>query len=374
MISSDKFNAQFDRFLKYIYKTSGDSNFRSFSSNETTEEQEGYKYKIYDLARENLDFRNWTEDMIGSRKIHEKSVESIRLRVEGENNNLVDWRLVDRYASGELIKTDTEELEQLLYDLYRDIRDEGEIFAELREVLGSNYSLLAYLYFIKDRRRFLPISTTRFDKGFELLGVDYKSSYQCNWGNYTQYNLLIEEVKFLLMEKGVADVSLLDAHSFLWIISKDLEKEGDDGEGIGIKLWNKKPSIVREDDYRRKVEKQEKATRKISDSELAERLKDIPDKVRRKVVIATAYERNPLVADYARRRANGICELCKEKAPFNKKDGTPFLEIHHIQWLSKGGEDNISNTVALCPNCHRKMHILNLDEDVNYLKALEKKI
>ena len=40
-----------------------------------------------------------------------------------------------------------------------------------------------------------------------------------------------------------------------------------------------------------------------------------------------------------------------------------FLECHHIIWLAQGGEDTIANTVALCPNCHRKMHVLNRNAD-----------
>ncbi|MBC8673865.1 HNH endonuclease [Aeromonas hydrophila] len=47
----------------------------------------------------------------------------------------------------------------------------------------------------------------------------------------------------------------------------------------------------------------------------------------------------------------------KHKAPFNRvSDGTPYLEVHHIQPLANGGEDTIQNTMALCPNCHRKRH------------------
>ena len=45
----------------------------------------------------------------------------------------------------------------------------------------------------------------------------------------------------------------------------------------------------------------------------------------------------------------------------------PFLETHHVIWLADGGDDSIENTVALCPNCHKKMHVLNLDEDVDKL-------
>jgi 5-methylcytosine-specific restriction enzyme A len=69
------------------------------------------------------------------------------------------------------------------------------------------------------------------------------------------------------------------------------------------------------------------------------------------------------VSDWAKRRANGICQLCQSHAPFITKQGDPFLETHHIISLGKDGKDNIENTVALCPNCHRKMHALNQEDD-----------
>ena len=81
-----------------------------------------------------------------------------------------------------------------------------------------------------------------------------------------------------------------------------------------------------------------------------------------------SYERNAAVSELAKRRANGKCQLCDQNAPFLTKDGTPYLEIHHIICLAKGGRDSPENTVALCPNCHRRMHSLNLDSDLNNLK------
>ena len=84
------------------------------------------------------------------------------------------------------------------------------------------------------------------------------------------------------------------------------------------------------------------------------------------------YERDEKVVKYALLRANGICELCEKKAPFNKKDGSPFLEVHHIDFLSNGGDDTIENVSALCPNCHRKMHALEIKEDIEKLKAKAK--
>lgn len=83
-------------------------------------------------------------------------------------------------------------------------------------------------------------------------------------------------------------------------------------------------------------------------------------------MITSGYERNTYVSEYAKRRANGICQLCDQPAPYLNKKGEPHLHIHHIEWLSRGGEDSIYNT--LCPNCHDKMHVQDLEEDVRKLK------
>jgi hypothetical protein len=66
-------------------------------------------------------------------------------------------------------------------------------------------------------------------------------------------------------------------------------------------------------------------------------------------------QRSAAIRAYALNRANGLCESCEVKAPFETKEG-PYLEGHHVTPLSKGGSDTIANVIALCPNCHRKAH------------------
>ena len=69
------------------------------------------------------------------------------------------------------------------------------------------------------------------------------------------------------------------------------------------------------------------------------------------------YNRNPDVIAERLYIAAGYCEDCKQKAPFLRKStGEPYLEVHHIIPLSQNGEDSVDNTIALCPNCHRKRH------------------
>jgi hypothetical protein len=80
----------------------------------------------------------------------------------------------------------------------------------------------------------------------------------------------------------------------------------------------------------------------------------IPERV---PVVSTTFKRNPDVVAEVLARAKGHCEECKLSAPFLRaRDNTPFLEIHHKVMLSVGGEDTIENALALCPNCHRRLH------------------
>ncbi|MHC4278085.1 MAG: MrcB family domain-containing protein [Planctomycetota bacterium] len=83
------------------------------------------------------------------------------------------------------------------------------------------------------------------------------------------------------------------------------------------------------------------------------------------------YPRDANVVAYVKRMADGKCKLCSRKAPFISKKGTPFLECHHIIERAEGGPDTIDNTVALCPNCHRKVHNLKLEEDKVKLRNLK---
>ncbi|WP_121615361.1 HNH endonuclease [Virgibacillus halodenitrificans] len=119
-------------------------------------------------------------------------------------------------------------------------------------------------------------------------------------------------------------------------------------------------------------EKQKKAKR-LSDLEVKKKAQQTGmNKIGLRNSVINTYERNPYVMEYAKRRANGICELCEEQAPFSNKKGEPYLETHHIIWLSKGGPDTIENTAALCPNCHKKMHVVEIEGDIGKLKKIVK--
>lgn len=79
------------------------------------------------------------------------------------------------------------------------------------------------------------------------------------------------------------------------------------------------------------------------------------------------YKRSAQVKHYVLLRAEGLCEACGEPAPFLRKDGTPYLEPHHINRLSDGGLDHPLFIGAVCPDCHREIHYGAAGQEKNEL-------
>ena len=129
---------------------------------------------------------------------------------------------------------------------------------------------------------------------------------------------------------------------------------------------------VAEELIRKNRKRSERLARNLSDKELVKRAADIKSRAGCRRATVDLYEKNVFVAELARRKANGICQLCDQPAPFSDRHGRPYLETHHITWIAAGGEDTIENTVALCPNCHTKMHIMNLKGDRKKLRKKAK--
>ena len=75
----------------------------------------------------------------------------------------------------------------------------------------------------------------------------------------------------------------------------------------------------------------------------------------------TAVTRNPeLVADLRRRYA-GRCQISGWDP--RREFDHDLCEAHHIRWLSRGGDDDLSNLVLISPNLHRAIHRLDAQFD-----------
>ena len=88
------FEKYFQLFVDLVEQKSK-MKFVSFSGNEYTQDNEGYKDEIYDEARDKLQYWKWKKENIGKGIIFKKVVSSIKFK--GNKNNLVDWRLVSKF-------------------------------------------------------------------------------------------------------------------------------------------------------------------------------------------------------------------------------------------------------------------------------------
>ncbi|MFP5111609.1 restriction endonuclease [Bacillaceae bacterium C204] len=79
-----------------------------------------------------------------------------------------------------------------------------------------------------------------------------------------------------------------------------------------------KEVLIPSEDIKSKELIQEKEANKLDDEELRRRASFAPGKPGVRNVTSNGYDRNAYVSEYAKRRANGICQLCEQPAPFSR--------------------------------------------------------
>ena len=333
--------ARFVAFVQYQNSLIGSTSdgFISFrDSNGFLGMEEDYKAFAAESARKELATKEWKESWIGTGKIAERAIRAI-----SHSGNLVNHnqQISFRNRLDPKHPDYRQDGESVLFDIYRG-NDEAHAFENAIKAFGAKYDMISFLFFVKDDTRFLPISPGNFDKSFALLGIDYLTSFKCGWDNYLGFISIIDEIREIMddMIPLKAKARLIDAHSFVWVIHEE-------------RFFNWSPAASIHESI-------EKNTEDYLEGHTEEFGK-------KKQIISQAFERNAEVAKIAKACANGVCQLCRKPAPFIDKKGHPYLESHHVIWLSRGGSDSIDNVVALCPNCHTKMHVVDNLEDVNKL-------
>ena len=151
------------------------------------------------------------------------------------------------------------------------------------------------------------------------------------------------------------------------LVEKPYQSEQLDDEGHMRKVWMFPVQPIAE------IILPEKELVKLTDQELAKRTIRKAKKPELKSVETVVYYRDPYLKEMVKRIAEGKCQYCGKDAPFIDNNGQPYLEEHHVKRLADGGSDTIDNVVAICPNCHRKIHVLNNAEEIIELTDIAKK-
>lgn len=223
-LSPTKFRSALSRFQDFHELESG-NRLESFADRSNyLQTEEGYKTILPELARRELELPTWKKSLIGSGYIVRRVIAAIEIK----GNNLLYWQgrsgpqsrihinLIEAEQDSERLK----QIEGLLFSLFKEGRDTEEVFEGIMEHCGRKYSLLAYLFFIAKPNKYLPIGTTTFDSVFELLGIDLKTSGRCSWDNYNDFLAAVTSVQQSLHDEGFLEATLLDAHSFCWVLAR----------------------------------------------------------------------------------------------------------------------------------------------------------
>ncbi|MGJ8697765.1 MAG: DUF3883 domain-containing protein [Verrucomicrobiaceae bacterium] len=220
-LSRFHFQHYFQRFLADVRQHDG-REFQSFKNPGIAFEWEGYKETLYAIAQKRLKIATWTDDLPGSGEILRSVVDAIEIKSTAEHsgNNLLKWSqygthniLIEAQQDPKLCFT----IESLLFDFYTGELNGEDVFDPLVEAIGAKYPLIAYLFFISDCDRYLPIAPEHFDSAFHALNIDLQTSRQCSWENYSRYLKTIQEIQTLIRAEGYQNTSLLDAHSFTYM-------------------------------------------------------------------------------------------------------------------------------------------------------------
>ncbi len=229
-ISPQIFRAAFNRF-QAIHREECGFNLDTFRNPKSFAfKTEDYKETVYHVAVRIMDAQGWRKAQIGSGIFLDRFIQAI----EQPGNNLLQWeprkgpqsRVHSELLTVRSNPAKKNNLEKVFYDMYcRNQATQAE-FDALAAICGSRYELLAYFFFIADRFRFLPIRTQTFDKVLAELGFEFKTAWQCSWENYQQFLAAMRDVQSCLHAEGVTDATLLDAHSFCWILARNVPSGG----------------------------------------------------------------------------------------------------------------------------------------------------
>jgi len=238
---------QYNLFTQFLFDDEG-VEFKNFK-HPYIEQFENYKYAVKNLAKEKLQLKSWNENSIGKGEILQKVISSIEIKEKKVLNNLLQWD--NRFgpkAKEHLLFIEALEsrnnlysFEKLFYDFFTNKSTDEDIFKRFTDIT-TNYRLISYFYFVKLENK-MPLVPTKFDKIFELLGINFKTTGNCNYDNYLDYNEIIKLIKkYFINEKNIKNTELLDAHSFLWIIGPHIrfQKEKEEKENSNRKIREQK--------------------------------------------------------------------------------------------------------------------------------------
>ena len=223
-LSKSNFERSLDQFNALLHEFNG-SAFTDFDEG-LIAKWESYKTTVREIAIGRLKSHEWETPDIGSGRILTALISAIEIRDNNNiHNNLVGWEarhnqnsatvdLREQVGNGKELQT----FERILFDLFLEHAQHSISLEKIVDLIGRQYSLVAYIFFVLDADQYMPIAPRTFDRAFADLGYDLRLSGNCSWDNFSAYNDGIRSVQQAFIDwSGLTETRLVDAHSFLWM-------------------------------------------------------------------------------------------------------------------------------------------------------------
>lgn len=194
----------------------------------------------------------------------------------------------------------------------------------------------------------------------------------------TEENLALRETALPTRTKGSVEFRMQNISTVLMTMDREFIKGYKPAKNVGSNVEQLIRAALTERGVRPGDPKAPTADEQALERRAAalqkQKIKEPPKGIKKPKRVAsssTVYVRDPEVRAWVRNEAEGRCDGCGEPAPFQKQ-GLPYLEVHHVKPLAEKGSDQVTNAVALCPNCHRRCHHSSDSEE--FTASLYKKI
>ncbi len=342
-----KLDSAIEWFVKYVVYKQKNTEVDFYKG--FLHESEGYKQEIYAAAHSILKLDAWTPDMIGSHRILDRVLASMLSKDSHGNNPMVDIPEIKEFKKQ--AEMDLDLAEDMLYRMLK--KDPESAFDDACFLFGRNYHLFSYILFTRDCTKYVPIASKK-DQHYECfmrIGADTEGIINCTWRGYKHFLKVHEEVRKKLEECFDTHVTLLDAHSFIWILREapddflfQWEFELEDFLGGAEKLQEFLFDMVLTKDYTvENAERSKKIDEEIEQAELNDDEKEAVLNVR-------------LNQDSFRKRLYrryGKCCLCRihSKSLLTASNLKPWNECTPDEKL------DVDNGFMFCPNHARLFEI-----------------
>ena len=333
-------------FKAYVEVNSKINTFDLLDKNDFFYKQEGYKHEIYTKVRAKLGFEEWMEDDACFSDIAQKVKQAVC-----DAHNLVHY--IAKMHFMDKVDENPTEAGKIFYEIYCTDNDKKS-FDDAIKFFGGKYNLIAYLFFIKDKSKYLPISPSNFDRRFQMLDIELRTSKKCTHKNYHQFLDCIDVLRQEMCNFYKMDISLLDAHSIIWsleyskpYVEEAVERRADD---LLVREISRAPRI------------------RIPYTKYTNE-----PKPRKKPIYHNGHEiypRDRNVALNALSYAGNCCEINPEHQSFIRRGTSEkYMEPHHLIPMSKSKEfenslDSEQNIICLCSNCHNEKHYGEKNEKI----------